>query len=73
MSRVAGVEEDPVVFLEGTDGPDGGGAAGAVHGGEGVVEEKEEEAGHALEVELGEGQARGEAKRSSLRRSRASG
>ena len=56
--RVAGEEEDLVVFREGSDGLDGGGAAGAVHVGEGVVEE--EEAVHAHEVEFGEGEARGE-------------
>ena len=46
--RVAGEEEDLVVFREGSDGLDGGGAAGGVHVGEGVVEE--EEAVHALEL-----------------------
>jgi len=44
MFRVAGEEEDLVVCGEGSDGLDGGGAAGGVHVGEGVVEE--EEAGH---------------------------
>jgi hypothetical protein len=41
MIRVAGEEEDLVVFREGSDGLDGGGAAGGVHIGEGVVEEEE--------------------------------
>ena len=41
MIRVAGEEEDLVVFREGSDGLDGGGAAGGVHVGEGVVEEEE--------------------------------
>jgi hypothetical protein len=36
---MAGEEEDLVVFGEGTDGLDGGGAADGVHVGEGVVEE----------------------------------
>jgi hypothetical protein len=34
--RVAGEEEDLVVFREGSDGLDGGGAAAGVHVGEGV-------------------------------------
>lgn len=67
MFRVAGEEEDLVVRRKGSDGLHGGSAAGAVHVGEGVVEE--EEAGHVLEVEFEEGQERGEAKRSSTRRS----
>lgn len=37
--RVAGEEEDLVFFREGSDGLDGGGAAGVVHVGELVVEE----------------------------------
>ena len=34
--RVTGEEENLVVFCEGSDGLDGGGAAGGVHVGEGV-------------------------------------
>ena len=41
MFRVAGEEENLVVFREGSDGLDGGGASGGVHVGEGVVEEGE--------------------------------
>jgi len=42
MIRVAGEEEDLVSFREGSDGLDGGGAAGGVHVGEGVVQEESE-------------------------------
>ena len=58
MFRVAGEEENLVVFREGSDGLDGGGAAVDVYFGEGVVQK--EEAVHVLEVEFGKRQARGE-------------
>lgn len=58
MFRVAGEEEGLMVYREGSDGFDGGGAAGGVHVGEGVVEE--EEAVHSLEVEFRECQTGGE-------------
>ncbi len=58
MFRVVGEEDYLVVFREGCDGLDGGGAAGGAHVGKGVVEE--EEPVHLLEVEFGEGEARGE-------------
>ena len=58
-----------MIFREGSDGLNGGGAAGVVHIGEGVVDEKE--AVHVLGVEFGEGHAGGEG--TSIRRSLASG
>ena len=61
MAWVAGEQEHLPLLGEGREGPGGGGAAGGVHVGEGVVQQQE--AVVVLQVELREGQAGGQGQR----------